>query len=139
MMNWRQIYGDAEFSLRPSVYWSDIIRRKNRRNVDLDDLKKRAETYARNQCVANSIEYEEVIKGETEIKWPPMKKEVDLEARVERDDQRKAAQLKAETTLTGESHTEESLPPGWATAKDANGRTYYWHRETKATQWDKPT
>lgn len=34
---------------------------------------------------------------------------------------------------------EADLPPGWATAKDAEGKTYYWHRETKAVQWDKPT
>lgn len=31
------------------------------------------------------------------------------------------------------------LPPGWAAAKDAQGKTYYWHRETKKTQWNKPT
>lgn len=34
-------------------------------------------------------------------------------------------------------HSEE-LPVGWATAKDSNGRIYYWHKETKATQWNKP-
>lgn len=114
MMNWRQIYGDAEFSLRPPIYWSDIVRRRNRRNVDLDDLKKKAEAYAKvqlmhcniqtvnqGQCAANSIDYEEVIKGETELNWPPMKKEIDLEARVERDDQRRAAQIKTETAATG--------------------------------------
>ena len=31
------------------------------------------------------------------------------------------------------------LPPGWAAAKDAQGKAYYWHRETKKTQWNKPT
>ena len=36
---------------------------------------------------------------------------------------------------TGES----DLPPGWATAKDAEGKVYYWHKETKAVQWNKPT
>lgn len=34
---------------------------------------------------------------------------------------------------------EADLPPGWATAKDAEGKTYYWHRETKQVQWNKPT
>lgn len=33
---------------------------------------------------------------------------------------------------------EEGLPPGWATAKDPNGKVYYWHRETKQVQWHRP-
>ena len=31
------------------------------------------------------------------------------------------------------------LPLGWAAAKDSEGKTYYWHRETKKVQWNKPT
>jgi hypothetical protein len=31
------------------------------------------------------------------------------------------------------------LAPGWAAAKDSEGKTYYWHRETKKVQWNKPT
>lgn len=31
------------------------------------------------------------------------------------------------------------LPNGWATAKDAQGRVYFWHTTTKKVQWDKPT
>ena len=31
------------------------------------------------------------------------------------------------------------LPPGWATAKDPQGRTYYWHTKTKKVTWEKPT
>lgn len=34
--------------------------------------------------------------------------------------------------------SEGDLPEGWATAKDSNGRIYYWHRETKKVQWQKP-
>lgn len=33
----------------------------------------------------------------------------------------------------------EDLPPGWAAAKDAQGKVYYWHKETKKVQWNKPT
>jgi hypothetical protein len=32
----------------------------------------------------------------------------------------------------------DALLPGWAPTKDAQGRTYFWHRETKAVRWDKP-
>ena len=31
------------------------------------------------------------------------------------------------------------LPPGWATAKDAEGKMYYWNKQTKKVQWNKPT
>lgn len=31
------------------------------------------------------------------------------------------------------------LPLGWAAAKDSEGKIYYWHRETKKVQWNKPT
>ena len=30
------------------------------------------------------------------------------------------------------------LPPGWRSARDAEGRRYYFHRETKKTQWNRP-
>lgn len=33
----------------------------------------------------------------------------------------------------------EILPEGWAATKDGSGKTYYWHRVTKKTQWTKPT
>jgi hypothetical protein len=34
---------------------------------------------------------------------------------------------------------EPDLPEGWAAAKDAQGKVYYWHKETKQVQWQRPT
>jgi len=34
---------------------------------------------------------------------------------------------------------EPDLPPGWAAAKDGSGKVYYFHKETKKVQWQKPT
>lgn len=31
------------------------------------------------------------------------------------------------------------LPLGWASAKDAQNRTYYYHTQTKKVQWQPPT
>ena len=139
--------------------------------------------FPQRQCETYSVSYEEVAKGEHSIEWPPMKKEVDLEARVDRENRKKpsATPIKTESAETGTSlnthnnddtlliinhllffvafirglvsresssssvfkHSTwslgEELPIGWATAKDSNGRVYYWHKETKATQWDRPT
>mmetsp|Transcript_28702 Transcript_28702/g.80798 ORF Transcript_28702/g.80798 Transcript_28702/m.80798 type:complete len:170 (+) Transcript_28702:147-656(+) len=33
----------------------------------------------------------------------------------------------------------DDLPPGWAAAVDAQGRTYYWFKKTQKVQWEKPT
>ncbi|XP_064647183.1 uncharacterized protein LOC135500005 isoform X2 [Lineus longissimus] len=33
----------------------------------------------------------------------------------------------------------QKLPPNWKSAKDAEGKTYYYHSITKQTQWDAPT
>jgi hypothetical protein len=33
---------------------------------------------------------------------------------------------------------EAPLPEGWGAAKDAQGRTYFWHKSTKKVQWDRP-
>jgi hypothetical protein len=32
----------------------------------------------------------------------------------------------------------DDLPPGWATAKDGAGKTYYYHSGSNAVQWDRP-
>lgn len=34
---------------------------------------------------------------------------------------------------------EEGLPPGWSVAFDAQKKPYFWHKQTKKVQWDKPT
>ncbi len=31
------------------------------------------------------------------------------------------------------------LPEGWASTVDPQGRTYYWHKRTQKTQWERPT
>lgn len=33
----------------------------------------------------------------------------------------------------------DALPDGWSKEKDSDGRTYYYHRATKKSQWVRPT
>ena len=59
-----------------------------------------------NQCQTYNVSYEDVEKGESPIEWPPMKKEIDLEARVDRENRKKAhntTQIKTETPESGNS------------------------------------
>ena len=39
----------------------------------------------------------------------------------------------------GDKEDEYSLLPGWVKTTDDSGRTYYYHKETRKSQWDRPT
>lgn len=49
-MNWRQIYGDNAFILRPPMYWSEELAAKKARQVDVAALEKRAREFAKVRC-----------------------------------------------------------------------------------------
>ena len=45
-INWRQIYGDEEFRLKPPVYHSEVVEWLRKKKVDILDLEKRAKEFA---------------------------------------------------------------------------------------------
>ena len=49
-INWRQIYGDDEFKLKPPVYHSEVLDWMKKKKVDILDLEKRAKDYAEARC-----------------------------------------------------------------------------------------
>jgi hypothetical protein len=46
-VNWKQIYGEDAFILRPPIYESQLRERRKLRTVDEADLRQRAEAYAK--------------------------------------------------------------------------------------------
>ena len=46
-INWRQIYGDDAFTIKPPVYWSEYAKKMKKKDVDIKELEKRAREYAR--------------------------------------------------------------------------------------------
>jgi hypothetical protein len=48
-VNWKQIYGEEAFRLRPPLYESDLMERRKAKAVDVPDLEKRAREYAERQ------------------------------------------------------------------------------------------
>lgn len=46
-VNWRQIYGESEFTLRPPQYWSEELARLKAKTVDAEELEKRARDFAK--------------------------------------------------------------------------------------------
>jgi len=46
-INWKQIYGEESFRLKSPVYESDYVKMRKVKEVDLEDLGKRAQQYAK--------------------------------------------------------------------------------------------
>ena len=46
-INWKQIYGDEAFKLKAPLYESDFERLKKSKQVDFEDLERRAREYAK--------------------------------------------------------------------------------------------
>ena len=49
-INWKQIYGEEAFRLKAPLYESDFDRLRKVKQVDFDDLAKRATEYAKVSC-----------------------------------------------------------------------------------------
>lgn len=45
-VNWKQIYGEEAFLLRPPVYESDLRAKRKAKEFDVADIEKRAKEYA---------------------------------------------------------------------------------------------
>eukprot|EP00200_Dunaliella_tertiolecta_P006342 CAMPEP_0202357822 /NCGR_PEP_ID=MMETSP1126-20121109/11698_1 /ASSEMBLY_ACC=CAM_ASM_000457 /TAXON_ID=3047 /ORGANISM="Dunaliella tertiolecta, Strain CCMP1320" /LENGTH=147 /DNA_ID=CAMNT_0048950785 /DNA_START=35 /DNA_END=475 /DNA_ORIENTATION=+ len=112
-VNWRQIYGDNAFILRPPVYWSEELAAKKARQPDAGILEKQAREYAKTMAEQLKLDYDEMMK--------------------------KAESLHNQdpsVTIPRVVIPEETpLPSGWASATDPQGRTYYYHKKTMKTQW----
>jgi hypothetical protein len=46
-VNWKAIYGEEAFILRPPVYESELRARRQRKEVNVDELEKRAQEFAK--------------------------------------------------------------------------------------------
>jgi hypothetical protein len=46
-VNWRQIYGDSTFTLKPPQYWSEELARIAAKHLDAEDLEKQAKEFAK--------------------------------------------------------------------------------------------
>lgn len=128
-VNWRAMYGENAFVMRPAVFQSDIEAAQKAKQMDFEDLEKRARDYAKMREEGGAPPQLAPPQGQQSAAAqqpaaahaaPPNGSVADDEA----ERRRKA---------------EEGLPEGWAVAFDAQKKPYYWHRRTKKTMWEKPT
>eukprot|EP00798_Chlamydomonas_sp_ICE-L_P020274 gene20274-27032_t len=121
-VNWRQLYGDGAFIMRGPQYFSEEIARKKAKEVDFEALEKRARGYAKAQCDAQGLSYDEMMAKAEELNNIDPK---DL--------------IKPMDPVT-QGGDDAPLPQGWGSAKDPNsGRTYFYHKKTQKTIWERPT
>ncbi|CAD7700567.1 unnamed protein product [Ostreobium quekettii] len=130
-INWRQIYGDEAFTIKPPVFWSEMADKQKKKEVDVKELARRAREYARMQCQAQGIDYDEMIRGAQVFQHAPEQKP-QLPVTSQQNGGSAGGAVKKEAP-------EGDLPEGWAVARDAQQRVYYWHKKTQKVQWDKPT
>ncbi|KAK9820335.1 hypothetical protein WJX72_009134 [[Myrmecia] bisecta] len=138
-INWKQIYGEESFVLRAPLYPSDYDRLAKAKQVDYKDLEKRAREYAKMRATAAGINYDDMTRRAQEMLTA---NEAAAGAKRPREGENGAAgavEDSAAKTAPAAAKPEEPLPAGWAVAKDAQGRSYFWHTKTKKVQWERPT
>jgi hypothetical protein len=109
-VNWRNMYGAESFLLRPPLFWSQIEAAQRAKQINFEDLERRAREYAEG---GRQRGFQKPVENGGALEVPS-------------------------SSMPKPPQEESDLPPGWATARDAEGKVYYWHRETKAVQWHKP-
>lgn len=127
-VNWRAMYGESAFEMRPAVFHSELEAAKKAKQVDFEDLEKRAKDYAKMRLEGG---------GPPPQQAPPQQQKAAAAAAAPAA----AAPLDpaAKEAAERKRAAEEGLPEGWGVAFDAQKRPYFWHKQTKKVMWEKPT
>jgi hypothetical protein len=118
-VDWKTIYSPSSFLRKPSVFPSDLERIMSVKKVNLKALERDVEAFV------GSREADEVV----------MEHSRHIESMYGKPVRRQAPAPQPQRRVV----EEPDLPEGWAAAKDGNGKVYYWHKETKKVQWQRPT
>jgi hypothetical protein len=152
-VNWKNMYGAKAFLIQPTIFQSDLEDIRNRKRVNMKGLEADVEQYAKRKQ-----DGEDVSKFQHEFRKHVHPSRV---AGMGRGHMLNGMPLHAPgMPVAGTSGAavgggavpgataavsapqalppQDDLPAGWAAAKDSNGKVYYWHRETKKVQWQKP-
>jgi hypothetical protein len=57
---WRIVFGDEAFIVRKPVFWTDVLAKREAKQVNMHLLREAAGAYAKEQCKAKGIDWEEV-------------------------------------------------------------------------------
>lgn len=150
-IDWRAVYGDKAFVVIPPIYpdhWKKLV---TPLKIDVDDIAKNAEAYrevldehAAAKCQVECTQCSHMgYKPCTQERRKAVAENPALANQVVPPTVPFATQGNTRGMVAAAAGASApgapELPNGWAVAKDAQGRTYYWHTTTKKVQWDKPT
>lgn len=122
-VDWKTIYGPRAFLQKSPVFPSDIDRYIRRKKVNMEELDRDVASFI--QVKQRGGDTGDLVMEHSKhmVGHPPPRRPIQQQ---QQQQQRKIID-------------EPDLPPGWAAAKDGSGKVYYFHRETKKVQWQKPT
>jgi len=124
-VNWRQVYTDDAFILRPATYWSDEVAHRKAKLVDTTDTERKARLFAEAQAKTQGLDWDEMMQRAALLQ--------------SQDPSVTVPKVEVVDTPAPVVAAPGDLPEGWASAQDPQGRTYYYEKKTMKTQWDKPT
>lgn len=61
-VNWKQIYGEEAFLLRPPIYESDLIARREGKKIDYDAITNRARDFAKTKAQSLGEDFDDILK-----------------------------------------------------------------------------
>ncbi|EFN59143.1 expressed protein [Chlorella variabilis] len=137
-VNWRAMYGESAFTMQRAVFQSDVEakRKASGKLIDFSDLEKRAKDYAQMREEQGGPPPQQAPpQGSRRQQHPAAAGGPPAAAAAAPPPADPAALEAAERKRAAE----EGLPPGWSVAFDAQKKPYFWHKQTKKVQWDKPT
>ncbi|VDP90590.1 unnamed protein product [Echinostoma caproni] len=108
-------------------------RLSNPASSSLDNNKDRLSKLERRRLFEAQVNAAEAKKQETDVSRTP----IDTGQTDEATRLRQVSRLCEEMTQQLEQNR-TPLPPGWQSAVDPSGKTYYYNMETKVVQWEKP-
>ncbi|KAI8467317.1 MAG: hypothetical protein J3K34DRAFT_523847 [Monoraphidium minutum] len=106
-VNWKQIYGEEAFLLRPPIYESELMEKRKAKQFDAADIERRAREYAQKQ----------------------------QDALAQQPAGAAAAGAAGGAAAAPAAAGAPQLPPDWAVAHNADGKPYYWNKATRVTTW----
>lgn len=137
-VNWRAMYGEDAFDMRPAIFQSDIEADKKAKQVDFEDLKRRAEDYAKMRAEGGAPPQLAPPQGsQPQGQQQPPQQQLPPQQQAVGGAPPKEDPAAAEAAARKRA-AEDGLPEGWAVAFDAAKKPYFYHRTTRKTLWEKP-
>ncbi|PSC73831.1 E3 ubiquitin-ligase Su(dx) [Micractinium conductrix] len=137
-VNWRALYGEHAFVMKPARFWSDEQKAKEAKLVNAEELEQRARDYAKMRAEGGAPPQLAPPQGGAGGQRPPSAAAAGHAPHAAAAVAAAAKPAPTDEEAARRAEAERDLPAGWAVAFDASKKPYFWHKTTKKTMWEKP-